>query len=69
MAQPFDAGSNAPEIRSESQCPHHLGAAITREGEDWGVLPTPKNKRGRTPLTGAKNSTADLLRELGAKEY
>ena len=33
-----------------------------------GALPEAKNKRGGTPLAVAKKNTADVLRQLGAKE-
>jgi ankyrin len=33
-----------------------------------GAFPEAKNKRGRTPLAVAKKNTADVLRQLGAKE-
>ncbi len=35
---------------------------------DKGARLEQKNKRGRTPLAGAKKSSADLLHKLGAKE-
>jgi len=42
--------------------------AIVQLLADKGARLEAKNKRGRTPLTAAKKSTADLLRKLGAKE-
>jgi len=69
----LDLGADANAANDAGDTAVHGAAAkgydaIVQLLADKGARLDQKNKRGRTPLAGAKKSSADLLRKLGAKE-
>jgi ankyrin repeat protein len=70
----LDLGADANAVNETGDTALHGASSkgyntLVQQLAEKGARLDAKNKRGRTPLTGAKNSTADLLRKLGAKEY
>jgi ankyrin repeat protein len=69
----LDLGADANAANEAGDTALHGAAAkgydaIVQLLADHGARLEQKNKRGRTPLAGAKKSSADLLRKLGANE-
>ena len=69
----LDLGANVNAANEAGDTALHGAAAkgydsIIQALADKGAKLDIQNKRGRTPLSGAKKSSADLLRKLGAKE-
>ncbi|PWU05522.1 MAG: hypothetical protein C5B51_14245 [Terriglobia bacterium] len=69
----LDLGADVDAVNDAGDTALHGAAgkgydAIVQQFAAKGARLDAKNKRGRTPLSAAKKSTADLLRKLGAKE-
>jgi len=69
----LDLGADVNAVNEAGDTALHGAAAKSYDAivqllADKGAQLEVKNKRGRTPLSVAKKSTADLLRKLGAKE-
>jgi ankyrin repeat protein len=69
----LDLGADVNAVNEAGDTALHGAAAKGYDGivqllADKGARLEQKNKRGRTPLAGAKKNSADLLHKLGAKE-